>query len=531
MAQPMPISYESIKHISKGSYGNIYHVRKVGTTEEYALKVNTVGTESYQETSIREIDILNMCQVHPKIVRVSTILLGDKPILYHHSNDDKFRDDSISVVMELAEMDLEAFINKGMIEDEKTLLRILSDILMAIEYLHNNNLIHRDIKPNNILLFDISSKDRLNAKLIDFSLCRPFTKRCPMTPVSFTSWFRPYECFRYGRYEFRSDIWSLGCVIYQMITYEYLFKDCETIEQLNAIYRNITVSTLIAKYSHHRSWSKTIIEQLAAMTMACLNIEVNGRPTATELLMSPLFSFRSSSIEMMKQISSIPHTHKLLINENRSKGCEQILKIVHTLRGITGFNFFKVQQAFLAVSLLDRWVVEDHNDRGDKVSSTIAIRATIIYYIAIKYYNTSEPIVSLNNLLYLMGMENIDMSFTSQFHSYMIHTVCGSKDFYRMTPLEALNNFDKEIDGLQMTNYEMVDILLKDYCSISSPVTGLKREEGSPIYIMDVKEYVRGFFSRAQRKKGSNDRLSGTVSKDSNTIMISVKKKPNPSSR
>ena len=102
--------------------------------------------------------------------------------------------------------------------------------LKALEYMHKNGIFHRDIKPENILLL----KNRV--KLADLGSCKGMYSKPPFTEYISTRWYRSPECLLTdGYYNYKMDIWGLGCVFYEILTLEPLFPGDDEIDQVNKI--------------------------------------------------------------------------------------------------------------------------------------------------------------------------------------------------------------------------------------------------------------------------------------------------------
>ena len=102
--------------------------------------------------------------------------------------------------------------------------------LKALEFMHKNGIFHRDIKPENILLL------KNKVKLADLGSCKGMYSKPPFTEYISTRWYRSPECLLTdGYYNYKMDIWGLGCVFYEILTLEPLFPGDDEIDQVNKI--------------------------------------------------------------------------------------------------------------------------------------------------------------------------------------------------------------------------------------------------------------------------------------------------------
>ena len=102
--------------------------------------------------------------------------------------------------------------------------------LKALDFMHKNGIFHRDIKPENILLL------KNKVKLADLGSCKGMYSKPPFTEYISTRWYRSPECLLTdGYYNYKMDIWGLGCVFYEILSLEPLFPGDDEIDQVNKI--------------------------------------------------------------------------------------------------------------------------------------------------------------------------------------------------------------------------------------------------------------------------------------------------------
>lgn len=106
-------------------------------------------------------------------------------------------------------------------------------LLEGLDFLHLNRVIHRDMKPQNILILE----NEMKIKITDFGLarihCNPQTA---LTSVVVTLWYRAPELLLGCDYSTAVDLWSIGCIIYELLTLKTLFPGNSELDQLNIIF-------------------------------------------------------------------------------------------------------------------------------------------------------------------------------------------------------------------------------------------------------------------------------------------------------
>lgn len=217
--------------IGSGSYGDVYQASMIEKNEEIkvAIKRNWGDAEQIGIGCLREMSFLTLTK-HPFVTELLSVSIGDPfpatcpmtPTKDMKNIREGMKEDKNHFVMEYAESNLKEFSENC--QDFTLLKIIMCQILLALEYIHSKGIIHRDITPANILI-KINPEDGLPyAKLCDFGLsCHPSHYRMS-TPGAVTCWYRaPEICCEYEYYGSKIDIWSAGCVFYQIIKKEALF--------------------------------------------------------------------------------------------------------------------------------------------------------------------------------------------------------------------------------------------------------------------------------------------------------------------
>ncbi|XP_070105391.1 MAPK/MAK/MRK overlapping kinase isoform X9 [Equus caballus] len=117
---------------------------------------------------------------------------------------------------------------------EKKIMRYMYQLCTSLDHMHRNGIFHRDVKPENILI----KQDVL--KLGDFGSCRSVYSKQPYTEYISTRWYRAPECLLTdGFYTYKMDLWSAGCVFYEITSLQPLFPGANELDQISKIHEVI----------------------------------------------------------------------------------------------------------------------------------------------------------------------------------------------------------------------------------------------------------------------------------------------------
>uniref|UniRef100_A0A175YSB5 cyclin-dependent kinase n=1 Tax=Daucus carota subsp. sativus TaxID=79200 RepID=A0A175YSB5_DAUCS len=211
--------FERLNKIDEGTYGVVYRAKDKKTGEVVALKKVKMEKEreGFPLTSLREINIL-LSFDHPSIVDVKEVVVGSSL-------------DSIFMVMEYMEHDLKALMEtKKQPFSQSEVKCLMLQLLEGVKYLHDNWVLHRDLKTSNLLL-----NNRGELKICDFGLARQYGSPLkPYTHLVVTLWYRaPELLLGTKQYSTAIDMWSLGCIMAELLSKEPLFNGKTEFDQID----------------------------------------------------------------------------------------------------------------------------------------------------------------------------------------------------------------------------------------------------------------------------------------------------------
>ncbi len=189
--------YKILKKLGSGGFGSVYLAEDTFLKILRALKIpHRVGSQT--EKLLQECVVQTRLLDHPNIVKLLTVDIIDNNII---------------MVMEYVKgTDLEKLLDEKDSLDTKISLKYFRQLLSALAFAHKNKIIHRDIRPSNIL---IDEKDDI--KVTDFGTSRLLTEReFATTRIGSPPYMAP-EQFE-GRADLASDIYSAGCLFYEMVS-------------------------------------------------------------------------------------------------------------------------------------------------------------------------------------------------------------------------------------------------------------------------------------------------------------------------
>jgi len=274
--------YEIQQKLGKGAYGIVWKALDKKTQKVVALKkifdAFTNGTDA--QRTYREVMFLRMMN-HDNIVKLENVLRAEN-------------DKDIYLVFEYMETDLHAVIRGNLLEGIHKIY-VIYQLLKAMKYLHTGELLHRDLKPSNLLV-----NSECLMKVADFGLARSVAsfsgKDAISSPVLTdyvaTRWYRAPEILLGStRYTKGVDMWSVGCIMAEVLIGKPLFPGTSTMNQISRVLQITGRPTEEDIDSVDSPFARTMLESIPDPGKATLNKIFTGASEEALDLLQKLLHF------------------------------------------------------------------------------------------------------------------------------------------------------------------------------------------------------------------------------------------------
>jgi serine/threonine protein kinase len=531
--------------IGEGTFGIVYSGNSPKSNNQYAIKRNLVEEDTSFIGVPREVDMLNKLRHHPHIVRLEKVAFGEpfnggcfSPLV----GKDRIsqRDDSIHFIFKQANYDLHRFIYGAVRTDFALIKRYMVGILLGVEYIHSQKILHRDLKPCNILIFgdekDVNNVGNI-AKICDFGLAKPYTYQGYQTPNTVTSWYRaPEITLGYPNYDYKIDVWSTGCILFEMVAKRAFIADVSdnNDEILSRILGSLPKELPLRKFRElirSNKWRekgrdikltpaynprvrRSLIQQIglnieginqferqagkmelfANLLDNMLAFEWELRYTATECLNHPFFEdYRSLIMETRKQYPPRLQEEESLIlckSVERKWMAEAVTDIFNNRASLKWYN---IRSLFQAMDLFDRYLsvmfhtltiapnAVESDLKGfvhDKFGAELRFMTCL--YLCIKYFSSIHLPISYENIVSEEYRTQEAKLIAEQFEGGFIKN-CLEYNIYRPTVYEAA---DESGDKLEDTDIRNLIVLY----SMSNKFSGMKPTELYQYYRVNYRD-------------------------------------------
>ena len=267
----MSRAYKLLKLLGEGSFGKAYLCQNLKNNTQCVIKqiiLDNLDEEEKQDT-LNEVIILKRLD-HSNIIKFMDAFTKSKP------------NNTLNIVTEYADGgDLNQKVKKQKEKKspftEKEIINYLTQICLALNHIHKKKIIHRDLKSGNVFL----TKSGL-VKLGDFGIAKGFknTWEKAKTKVG-TPYYLSPEIINSKPYDSKSDIWALGVLIYEMMTFKMPFNATSL--------PSLSLKIIRGYYqTPPSSYSKDLID----LVKRCLNLDPKKRPSAENILKLPFIKKR-----------------------------------------------------------------------------------------------------------------------------------------------------------------------------------------------------------------------------------------------
>jgi serine/threonine protein kinase len=445
--QKMDLMMKRLERIGTGTYSKVYNILdpQDKNPNGNVLKRNFASPNIDYCSNLRELDILAMLKDHPFVISLDKVCFGnpfrpEQPLTPPRNNESK--DDQMHFILEKMVMSLKPFIRETeRYEGYFTQINILTcQLLLAVEYMHAHGITHRDLKPDNILLGDDESQSDICGiylKLADFGMSKPLSPNFPSTPGCVTSWYRAPEIVMGVQYSHMSDMWSVGCILYEMISGESLIKtdtdkdsiifrdimavmpndvimdesEWKGVEPIKAVYvRELTRMSFKERSkitTREEDWFDKIATNNTNMYFdvikSLLVINPDNRLSATKALDMPFFESTRNYINSVRsEYPIVKDTHKITIVD-----CPERKWMASIVADIVNHSdkhlWYSHRIIFHSISMFDRfleWADNGGMKHNTKISASVGLflqskLAALYYYVCL--YLSYKYFLSINS--------------------------------------------------------------------------------------------------------------------------------------
>ena len=290
--------FKVLSKVGEGSYSTVLKVQRIEDGNIYALKRVKFKklSDKEKQNALNEIRILAS--------------IKDKNVISYKEAFFDEKDSSLGIVMEYADKgDLFQVITERKKTknyfDEQEIWKTFVQLLKGLKSLHDLNILHRDIKSANVFLFEGGI-----CKLGDLNVSKVARKGLGYTQTG-TPYYASPEVWEEQPYDSKSDVWSLGCVIYEMATLRPPFQAQSMEELYKKVMRGI-YPKISSRYS----------EDLSDVLKLMIQVEVGARPSCEELLKMPM---------IYKRIEFFNENKDLDINNEQMDSVNQKFQLLKTI--------------------------------------------------------------------------------------------------------------------------------------------------------------------------------------------------------
>jgi serine/threonine-protein kinase ULK2 len=206
-------------YIGRGTFSKVYigYIKDKPDIKYAIKKIYRKSDPKYVKYLNLEIEIMGKLD-HTNIIKMHDTIYTDKYVF---------------LILELCDTDLYSYIQITTLTEEDTKF-IIRQIVDAIKYIMDNNIVHRDLKPHNILINETTKE----IKLCDFGFAREFKDTLLSDTVCGSPLYMAPELLQNHKYNIKSDVWSLGIIMYEIVMKNHPFKSSNISDLISKINNN-----------------------------------------------------------------------------------------------------------------------------------------------------------------------------------------------------------------------------------------------------------------------------------------------------
>lgn len=504
-----------VNKLAEGAYGVIYSANFNG----YNVAVKRFKSDIQKNFigCIRELDFLIKLRGHPFVLNILAISKGCPFMEGEQPLKGNYIDDKLYLIIEKAAYNATSLIGTT---DFKIIKKIMVQSLLGLEYIHANGIIHRDIKPDNLLW--VRDGDNRYIKFCDFGLSKIYTLQEPNSCEVFTPIYRPPEAIlNFDMYDQKSDVWSLGVIFYEFLKNKPLL-DIKNYTNTNAGNRRLLIeifrvipelpdTNYLTEITNKvpfkipeicpkkkgkkmenkiKDWDELLdlfpdkreefgnYNELKDLLSKMLEINHYKRWSCTQLLQHRFFNDYKQDINCVREkypiINKEIKVH--IINCDERKWGIQIGYYLYNHQsdvdqnGKKIYSWYQDRIIFHAIEIYDRYLIHYHNNNSYKITKqTAEFCFMVCVYICIKYFLTILEPCTFKALIDSKFQDNFHIKIAEDFE-WMLLSEILKFNVYNPTVYEIADEFNIKLTKQQVNNLlysygesENIELPLKEF--------------------------------------------------------------------